>query len=629
MKKFGKLLALGSLCIGLVACSDSEVEVLPSDDATQILAQAGDGSANIVDTAVAAGSFNTLAAALQATGLDAVLADEARSFTVFAPTDRAFDALGQETIDALLNDTDTLSDILLYHVIADATVDAATATTLAGQTVTMANSDDVALSLDGMRLFINSSEVIVTDIAATNGIIHVIDAVLTPPADMPDANDAPLANIVDTAIAAGNFTTLATALEATDLISVLGDESREFTVFAPTDDAFAALGTQAINDLLADPETLRDILLYHVIADASIDASTAISLAGSTATTANGDEIALSLNEGNLFINMSQVITTDIITSNGIIHVIDAVLTPPADVQEQALVSIVDTAIAAGSFNTLVTALQVTGLDSTLANTNDTFTVFAPTDDAFAKLGEDTINALLADPETLSNILLYHVIGGQAVDSTTAISLSGSSVATANGDTVAISLDGDRLLINQSEVIIADVNASNGIIHAIDTVLIPPAGMPTDTPPQTVAESGTLLDVAKAAGNFTTLVAALEATGLDGAIGHSGDLYTVFAPTDAAFAQLGQDTINALLADPATLRNILLYHVIPGTVVDSTTALSLVGTSIEAGNGDRFELRLDGSSLFINDSLITATDIRGVNGIIHVIDTVLTPPHGT
>lgn len=629
MNKIANLLALGSLCIGLVACSDNEVEILPSDDATQILAQAGDGSANIVDTAVAAGSFNTLAAALQATGLDSVLADETRNFTVFAPTDRAFEALGQETIDALLNDTDTLSDILLYHVIADATVDAATATTLAGQTVTMANNDDVALSLDGMRLFINSSEVIVTDVAATNGIIHVIDAVLTPPADMPDAADAPLANIVDTAIAAGNFTTLATALEATDLISVLGDESREFTVFAPTDDAFAALGTQAINDLLADPDTLRDILLYHVIADASINASTAISMAGSTATTANGDEIALSVNEGNLFINMSQVTTTDIATSNGIIHVIDAVLTPPADVEEQALVSIVDTAIAAGSFNTLVAALQATGLDSTLANTDDTFTVFAPTDDAFAKLGEDTINALLADPQTLSNILLYHVLGGQAVDSTTAISLSGSSVSTANGDTVAISLDGDRLLINQSEVIIADVNASNGIIHAIDTVLIPPAGMSTDTPPETVAESGTLLDVAKAAGNFTTLVAALEATGLDGAIGHSGDLYTVFAPTDAAFAQLGQDTINALLADPATLRNILLYHVIPGTVVDSTTALSLVGTSIEAGNGDRFELRLDGDSLFINDSLITATDIRGVNGIIHVIDTVLTPPHGT
>lgn len=626
MKKITTILAVSSLSVWLAACSDSDVQIIPSDDAAQILAQAGDGSANIVDTAVTAGSFTTLTAALQATGLDTVLADETRSFTVFAPTDRAFEALGQDTISALLNDTDTLSDILLYHVVADASVDAATAITLAGQSVTMANQDDVALSLDGMRLFINNSEVIVTDIAATNGVIHVIDKVLTPPTNMPTTDDAPLANIVGTALAAGNFNTLAAALEATDLISVLSDETREFTVFAPTDEAFAALGTETINALLADPDTLRDILLYHVIADASVDASTAISLAGSTVTTANSDDIAVSLNEGNLFINISQVTATNIATSNGIIHVIDAVLTPPADTDEQALISIVDTAIAAGSFNTLVAALQATGLDATLANTSDTFTVFAPTDAAFAKLGDESINALLADPETLTSILLYHVIGGQAVDSTTAISLSGSTVATTNGATVAVSLDGDRLLINQSQVVIADVNASNGIIHAIDTVLLPPAGMTDETPTETPAETGTLLDVAKAAGNFTTLVAALEATGLDGAIGHSGDLYTVFAPTDAAFAKLGDETINALLADPATLRDILLYHVIPGTVVDSTTAISLVGTSIQTGNGDRFELRLNGDSLFVNDSLITATDIRGVNGIIHVIDTVLIPP---
>ena len=146
MKRITTILAVSSVSMWLAACSDSEVQVIPSDDPAQILAQAGDGSANIVDTAVAAGSFNTLTAALQATGLDAILADETRSFTVFAPTDAAFEALGQDTIDALLNGTDTLSDIFLYHVVADASVDAATAVTLAGQSVTMANLDDVALS---------------------------------------------------------------------------------------------------------------------------------------------------------------------------------------------------------------------------------------------------------------------------------------------------------------------------------------------------------------------------------------------------------------------------------------------------------------------------------------------------
>ncbi len=435
-----------------------------------------------------------------------------------------------------------------------------------------------------------------------------------------------LPDIVSTALAAGTFNTLAAALEATGLAPVLADNSREFTVFAPTDEAFAALGQDTIDALLADPDTLRDILLYHVLADTRVDAATAISLAGNTTTTANGDDIALSVTDGSLFINRSEVIATDIFASNGIIHVLDSVLMPPADTDMQSLVSIVDTAVNAGSFTTLVAALQATGLDAALANEADTFTVFAPTDEAFAKLGQETINALLADPEQLASILLYHVVAGQAVNSTTAISLAGSDVATANGATVAVSLDGDALLINQSVVTAVDIMATNGIIHVIDTVLLPPAQNNPQPEPPTVDETGTLLDVARAAGNFTTLVAALEATNLDGAIGHAGDLYTVFAPTDAAFAALGQATIDALLADPATLENILRYHVLPGAVVDAATAQSLVGFPIGTGNGQNLFISERDGGLFVNDSRIVATDIRGVNGIIHVIDAVLLPP---
>ena len=121
-------------------------------------------------------------------------------------------------------------------------------------------------------------------------------------------------------------------------------------------------------------------------------------------------------------------------------------------------------------------ALQATGLDAVLADESATFTVFAPNDEAFAKLGTDTIDALLADTDTLSNILLYHVISGQAVDSDTAISLAGSMVEMANGDSVTLSLSGSSLLVNDSVVIAVDVQASNGIAHVIDTVLIPPGG---------------------------------------------------------------------------------------------------------------------------------------------------------
>lgn len=605
-KKFVVLGMMSALVLG--ACSDSNSpRIIEIDNES---APANDGTQTITEIATADADLSTLTAALQATQLDSVLADRTRSFTVFAPTNDAFDKLGADTVNALLADTDTLSDILLYHVLADTRADAATAISLAGSSVTAANGDDLQISLDGARLFINESEVVVTDIAAVNGIVHVIDTVLSPPEE--PANDATQLNLVDTALAAGSFNTLAAALEATDLISVLADESASFTVFAPTDEAFAALGQDTIDSLLADPDALRNILLYHVISG-EVDASTAVSLAGSKVTMVNGDESALTLNEGQLMINMANVVATDVQASNGIIHVIDSVMLPPSP--EPALGNIVDTAVSAG-FTTLVAALQATGLDATLSDESSTFTVFAPTDDAFAKLGADTINSLLANPDQLSDILLYHVVAGAAVDATTAISLAGTNVEMANGSSTAITLDGSNLLINQSMVVVTDVMASNGIIHVIDTVLLPPADVPA---------ASNLIDTAREAGNFTTLVAALEATGLDVAIGHGNDMYTVFAPTDAAFAALGTDTINALLADPETLRNILLYHVIAGTAVDAATAVSKVGVSIEMANGGRIVLTQTQGDLFINKSRIIQTDVRASNGIIHAIDAVLIP----
>ncbi len=436
-------------------------------------------------------------------------------------------------------------------------------------------------------------------------------------------------NIVTTAVEAGDFTVLAAALQATGLDQVLADESREFTVFAPNDAAFAKLGDETIAALLSDTDALSNILLYHVIADASVDAATAISLAGSTVETANGQDIALSLDGGNLFVNMSQVIATDVAASNGIIHVIDTVLLPPsAEDTDAAPGSIVEVAAAAGSFNTLVAALQATGLDATLADLSSTFTVFAPTDDAFAALGNDTIQALLADPDTLSDILLYHVIADQAVDSTTAISLAGGTVATANGDEIALSLRDGSLFINDSRVITTDIQAANGVIHVIDAVLTPPAAGDSDEQAPTTGgdtAAGTILDVAQAAG-FSTLVAAVQATGLDGALGHPGDTYTVFAPTDAAFAALGQETINTLLANPDVLRDILLYHVVPGAVFDSNAVTGLVGIDVQTGNGDTVQVNQRSTGLFINDSRITTVDVQATNGIIHVIDTVLIPP---
>ncbi|MEM1186977.1 MAG: fasciclin domain-containing protein [Pseudomonadota bacterium] len=448
----------------LAACSDSNSLSVPPAAEPEPMPM---GPGTIIEVAEAAGDFGTLLAALDATDLDDVLDDDTATFTVFAPTDDAFAALGQDTIDALLADPETLSDILLYHVISDQAVDAETALSLAGNTVEMANGDIVALTIRDGDLFINGSQVVATDVEASNGIIHVIDAVLMPPSDA-----AATGNIIEVAVANGSFTTLVAAVEAAGLVETLADPEGTFTVFAPTDEAFAAVGDETINALLADIDALADVLLYHVISGAAVDSITATSLLGEMVEMANGDSVTVDIRDGALFINDSQVVIADVPATNGVIHVIDAVLLPPPP--EPLPGNIVEVAVANGSFTTLVAAVEAAGLVETLSDPTATFTVFAPTDEAFALLGEDTINGLLADPDALANVLLYHVIADQEVPAEVALTLDGSDVEMANGDTVSITVMNAGLLINDSMVIMTDVDASNGIIHVIDAVLLPP-----------------------------------------------------------------------------------------------------------------------------------------------------------
>ncbi len=439
--------------------------------------------------------------------------------------------------------------------------------------------------------------------------------------DDDDLVDFDPGNIVEVAEANGSFTTLVAALRASGLDAVLADESRDFTVFAPTDAAFATaladLGITA-GDLLAAPN-LADILLYHVVADAEIDSTAAIAAAGTTVTTANTDEIGLSLRGMDLFINASRVEDPDVDANNGVIHVIDAVMFPTEDDPTSGTIDAV--AAANGSFNTLVAALVTAGLDTVVADADGKFTVFAPTDTAFDNfLAEAGISAsdLLASPD-LADILLYHVISGVEVNAAAATAIAGNTVEMANMDQLALSLGGTDLFANLSKVSLPNVDASNGIIHVIDTVLTPPADVAAPT--QTIAE------IAQASGDFTILVAALQAAGLVDTLNDAAGDFTVFAPTDAAFnALLNALHISAadLLASP-DLANILLKHVVSGSV-DSVTAFTLNGADVMTLNpdGETVEIGIDSGEFTVDGAQVTAFDIQATNGIIHVIDAVIT-----
>ena len=267
----------------------------------------------------------------------------------------------------------------------------------------------------------------------------------------------------------GGFNTLVAALDAADLVETLSGEGT-FTVFAPTDEAFAALPDGMLEDLLADPNALKQILLYHVVSDV-VMAETVVTL--DNAETLEGSTVAIEVVDGNVFLNDSQVTSTDIEASNGVVHVIDKVLVPEMeeavsnDVVEDVK-SIAEVAVA-GGFNTLVAALSAADLVETLSG-DGAFTVFAPTDEAFAALPEGMLEGLLADTEALTQILLYHVVG-DVVKAETVVTLD--EAETLAGDKVSIEVVDGNVFVNDSKVTSTDIEASNGVIHVIDKVLVP------------------------------------------------------------------------------------------------------------------------------------------------------------
>ncbi|HEX2420723.1 MAG TPA: fasciclin domain-containing protein [Acidimicrobiia bacterium] len=271
---------------------------------------------------------------------------------------------------------------------------------------------------------------------------------------------------------------------------------------------------------------------------------------------------------------------------------------------------IVEVATEAGSFSTLLTAIDAAGLAETLQGEGP-FTVFAPTDEAFAALPEGTLEALLADTEALSQVLLYHVVSGEVLASAV---IDLDRAITVQGEEIAISTEGDSVRVNEADVVTTDISASNGVIHVIDQVILPPSM-------SEAAAMGDIVETAQAAGDFTTLVAAVEAAGLVDTLKGEGP-FTVFAPTDAAFAALPDGTVEGLLGDSEALKQILLYHVVPGQVTaDQVIALDTAQTV----EGSTVTIRVEDGKVFINDAQILTTDIFTDNGVIHVIDQVILP----
>lgn len=309
-------------------------------------------------------------------------------------------------------------------------------------------------------------------------ILHVtfallLSAVLT--ALPVHAQNSHPADIVDTAVAAGQFEALAAVLNAAGLVETLKGDG-PFTVFAPTDAAFEKLPRGTVEALLKpeNRDQLVAVLTYHVV-PGRVTARQVARL--DDATTVSGQRVAVTANHDGIFIDEAEVISADVRASNGIIHVIDEVLMP-----ETANIPAV--ASEAGQFSTLLAAVNAAGLGEALMG-DGPFTVFAPTDAAFAKLPGGTVETLLKpeNREQLATILKFHVVPGRVYAD---IALAESPLETLAGDRVRVRRAGDRVLVNKAEVVAANVEAANGVIHVIDTVLLPDAPMSDASPAQII-----------------------------------------------------------------------------------------------------------------------------------------------
>lgn len=431
--------------LGLVGCGDDDVvtDAGPTPDGSPADTSGGGDDVpstgnSIVDVATANGNFTTLLAAVERLGLTETLAGEG-SFTVFAPPDSAFEGVD---VDAISDEA--LTQILLNHVIIGAEVPSsaipARADNGAGLTLLFNTTDGVTVNGVSVNLDL-------VDIAADNGIIHVVDEIIMP------------ANIADMAGIAG-LTSLAGALTAADLLGAVQDPEADLTVFAPTNDAFTAAG-----DVPA--EALAGILTYHVIAGAQVDSESVPAAANTLSANEFGNNLTLLFDTSDgVTINGGPAVIldlADIRTTNGIVHVIDAVLLPMDVVGAATAAGLTELLGAVGAAANIDDDTTVAGALGALSP----ITVFAPTNAAFEAIA-DTVAGLTT--EQVRDVLLYHVVGGDAPVLSTDLA-DGDVPTLLEGQSVTIAVDGPT--VNGEAVAAADINVTNGVVHVIGGVLIP------------------------------------------------------------------------------------------------------------------------------------------------------------
>jgi uncharacterized surface protein with fasciclin (FAS1) repeats len=539
---------------------------------------------SVFDIVADSDDHTTLEAALLQESFNGVLAGDG-IFTVIAPTDAAFAALPAGALDG------RLADVLRYHVALgevraeDIGLELIFPTTH-GTTAAAATDADGVVTIDGV-------EVTIANLEADNGVVHVIDAA---PID-PD-----LRFITDIVMESPDHNTLEAAFASLGINGSFSTPAADLTLFAPTDAAFAVLGQATIDALIADPAGLNAVLINHLAVPEQSGAE--LEQAGTVRAISNRKLNFDRDMDGNLTVNGAVISVSDLTTDNGVVHVVDAI------VPESPFTILDIVELNSQVFSILGVALDTAGLTAVIDDPDAELTVFAPTDDAFQAVDQDSLLAYLGDPMgRLTEILTYHVAPGVVpADSI----FNGSKLATVQGQDLNVTVGGGAAFVENAGLVQVNVFADNGVVHVIGSVL-DPARL-------------TVNEIIENSNVHETLEVAVGAAALNGVLSTDGP-FTVFAPTDAAFDALPDGTVDALVADPAALTPILLYHTIIGGEVQSGDLSK--GQIVETANGTAFVEITSDNRVFIDNAEVTIVDLQGDNGVVHVIDAVLLPTRET
>ncbi|KAJ8338447.1 hypothetical protein SKAU_G00374130 [Synaphobranchus kaupii] len=496
------------------------------------------------------------------------------SFTFFAPSNDAWAALPTEILDALVSNVNIeLLNALHYHMVNKRL----TSDDLRHGTAYPSMYQDFDVHVHHYPsgiITVNCARLVKTDQHATNGIVHVVDRVIT-------AITNNIHTFLDTD---DDLETLRTAVAAAGLTNLLESDGH-YTVFAPTNEAFEKIPPETLNRILGDPVALKDLLNYHILKHMQCSESI---VAGTPMETLQGTVLEVGCDGSGMTLNGKAIITKkDQLGTNGVVHYIDELLIPDS---AKTLLE-----LAQGSTVSTATMMFVeAGLESHLTG-SESVTMLAPQNDAFKEVGTDITGEI-------TTVLSHHIVKEQLSSRSL---YHGQVLETLDGLKLRVFVYRNSLCIENACIAAHDKTGRFANMFTVDKLLTPPVG--------------TVMDVLKGDDRFSTLVGAIQTAGLTEMMNQAGT-YTVFAPTNEAFSAMPPADLNKLLGDPSQLAGVLKYH-----IGDEILVSGGVGSHsrMKPLQGERLELSLRNYTVYVNKIPVTDADLMATNGVIHAVGSII------